>query len=234
MIQNLLPYIKYREVTCHEFYSHREYSSQVNVVLGDLLLSAYSEHHVSVASRRTFIHPDYGYNNDADIALIQLTEPVSFTDHVRPACLADLSNETVHYTRCLISGWGNTEIGEFWLYLCSKVILIRCIVDSLKQWIVKLNTIVTAELLYVPGTLLQLRFIPNNFICWIPLLVYSPDALQKAVVQLFENERCNDLYGGEITDRMICAGYERGDIDTCQVSDRKCFPSNVTIFVLLN
>ena len=87
--------------------------SRIDVVLGDLLQSEYSEHHISIASRGIFIHPQYSpYTNDADIAVVRLSQPVTFTDYVRPACLADFSNETSHYTRCLISGWGDTEIGN--------------------------------------------------------------------------------------------------------------------------
>lgn len=50
-----------------------------------------------------------------------------------------------------------------------------------------------------------------------------PDHLQKAVVGLISRITCGSLLGTEsITDNMICAGYERGDIDTCDVS----FPSS--------
>lgn len=51
----------------------------------------------------------------------------------------------------------------------------------------------------------------------------AADIIQKAVVRLIENELCENLLGeGQITERMICAGYERGGIDTCQVSLLYC------------
>ncbi|XP_072172586.1 uncharacterized protein [Diadema setosum] len=45
-----------------------------------------------------------------------------------------------------------------------------------------------------------------------------PDTLQKAVVNLLPYEYCNstESYNGTLTENMICAGYERGRIDTCQ------------------
>ena len=61
-----------------------------------------------------FVHPNYNYYTyDYDIALIKLSKQVTFTDYVRPACLAESTNETAAYTRCLVSGWGDTEIGTY-------------------------------------------------------------------------------------------------------------------------
>ena len=83
-------------------------------IFGDLLLSNYSKHHVEITPEQIFVHPNYNsYAYDFDIALIKLSKPVTFTEYVRPACLAESTNETTAYTRCLISGWGNTEIGTY-------------------------------------------------------------------------------------------------------------------------
>ena len=45
-----------------------------------------------------------------------------------------------------------------------------------------------------------------------------PRILQKVEVPLVTNKDCNApaSYNGEITDRMICAGYEQGGKDSCQ------------------
>lgn len=43
-----------------------------------------------------------------------------------------------------------------------------------------------------------------------------PRNLMAANVPLITNERCNSLYPGRITDRMQCAGFEAGGIDSCQ------------------
>lgn len=42
--------------------------------------------------------------------------------------------------------------------------------------------------------------------------------LKQAQVPIVGNTQCNaaDYYGGQITDRMICAGYEKGGHDACQ------------------
>lgn len=43
-----------------------------------------------------------------------------------------------------------------------------------------------------------------------------PARLQKVDVPLVPHDVCNKNYGGIITDRMICAGYDRGGKDSCQ------------------
>ena len=55
---------------------------------------------------------------------------------------------------------------------------------------------------------------------FIYIIGYISEVLQKALVGLFENYECSsfyDSYSNSITDGMICAGYEQGGIDTCQV-----------------
>ncbi|XP_045899478.1 serine protease 27-like [Micropterus dolomieu] len=55
-------------------------------------------------------HPNYNTTtNDNDIALLQLSSPVNFTDYIRPVCLA--VNGSVFYagTTCWVTGWGAIE-----------------------------------------------------------------------------------------------------------------------------
>ncbi|NXG76429.1 TMPS5 protease, partial [Baryphthengus martii] len=62
--------------------------------------------------------------------------------------------------------------------------------------------------------------------CWVSGWGYTrPDQaqvterLQEALVPLVGTERCNSscMYAGELTARMLCAGYAQGTIDACQV-----------------
>ncbi|NXL12394.1 TMPS5 protease, partial [Mesembrinibis cayennensis] len=61
--------------------------------------------------------------------------------------------------------------------------------------------------------------------CWVSGWGYTrPDqaqvteTLQEALVPLIGTKRCNSscMYAGELTARMLCAGYPRGEIDACQ------------------
>uniref|UniRef100_A0A663F756 Peptidase S1 domain-containing protein n=1 Tax=Aquila chrysaetos chrysaetos TaxID=223781 RepID=A0A663F756_AQUCH len=44
----------------------------------------------------------------------------------------------------------------------------------------------------------------------------KPEFLQKATVELLDQTLCSSLYSHVLTDRMLCAGYLEGKIDSCQ------------------
>ncbi|XP_053559001.1 transmembrane protease serine 9 [Bombina bombina] len=44
----------------------------------------------------------------------------------------------------------------------------------------------------------------------------KPEVLQKATVALMDQSLCNSLYSNVVTERMLCAGYLEGKIDSCQ------------------
>ncbi|NWY06590.1 TMPS9 protease, partial [Nothoprocta ornata] len=46
--------------------------------------------------------------------------------------------------------------------------------------------------------------------------VTQPESLQKASVGIIDQETCNLLYNFSLTDRMICAGFLEGKVDSCQ------------------
>ncbi|XP_072049862.1 neurotrypsin-like isoform X2 [Amphiura filiformis] len=59
-----------------------------------------------------FCHPDYDRSfKDNDICLLRLETPVSYTNHVRPICLAVTDQEQYVYPTgtCYAIGWGNLE-----------------------------------------------------------------------------------------------------------------------------
>ena len=54
----------------------------------------------------------------------------------------------------------------------------------------------------------------------------KPEVLQKATVELLDQSLCSSLYGHSLTDRMVCAGYLDGKVDSCQVG---CQGETVTL-----
>ncbi|XP_038159297.1 transmembrane protease serine 5 isoform X1 [Cyprinodon tularosa] len=67
--------------------------------------------------------------------------------------------------------------------------------------------------------------LPGGTQCWIsgwgytqPDGVHSPATLKEAPVPIITTKRCNSscMYNGEITPRMLCAGYTEGKVDACQ------------------
>uniref|UniRef100_A0A3Q3DQ10 Transmembrane serine protease 5 n=1 Tax=Hippocampus comes TaxID=109280 RepID=A0A3Q3DQ10_HIPCM len=66
---------------------------------------------------------------------------------------------------------------------------------------------------------------PGGTQCWIsgwgytqPDGVHSSDTLKEAPVPIISTNKCNSscMYNGEITPRMLCAGYSEGKVDACQ------------------
>ncbi|XP_019323808.2 serine protease 33-like isoform X1 [Panthera pardus] len=53
-------------------------------------------------------HPEYWEeNNRADVALVRLAAPVTFTDLILPVCLPKPGDPLGHGTWCWVTGWGN-------------------------------------------------------------------------------------------------------------------------------
>uniref|UniRef100_A0A8B9P3A3 Transmembrane serine protease 9 n=1 Tax=Apteryx owenii TaxID=8824 RepID=A0A8B9P3A3_APTOW len=48
------------------------------------------------------------------------------------------------------------------------------------------------------------------------LTITKPDSLQKASVGIIDQKFCDFLYNFSLTDRMICAGFLEGKVDSCQ------------------
>ncbi|NXP71721.1 TMPS9 protease, partial [Ramphastos sulfuratus] len=44
----------------------------------------------------------------------------------------------------------------------------------------------------------------------------NSETLQKASVGIIEQETCDFLYNFSLTDRMLCAGFLQGKVDSCQ------------------
>uniref|UniRef100_A0A3Q2EF90 Zgc:100868 n=1 Tax=Cyprinodon variegatus TaxID=28743 RepID=A0A3Q2EF90_CYPVA len=58
------------------------------------------------------IHPDYNSSTvDNDIALIRLSEPVSFTNYISPVCLAASNSTFYSGVESWVTGWGTIGIG---------------------------------------------------------------------------------------------------------------------------
>lgn len=63
--------------------------------------------------KRIIMHKQYDTKTiDYDIALLELKRPLEFNENVQPIQLVDEYDKVLDETKCLVSGWGNTN-GKF-------------------------------------------------------------------------------------------------------------------------
>ncbi|XP_017366450.2 tryptase gamma [Cebus imitator] len=86
-------------------------ASDYQVHLGELKITL-SSHFSTV--RRIILHssPPGPPGSSGDIALVQLSVPVSLSSWILPVCLPEASADFCPGTRCWVTGWGYTQEGE--------------------------------------------------------------------------------------------------------------------------
>ncbi|GLD57421.1 uncharacterized protein AKAME5_000964800 [Lates japonicus] len=68
---------------------------------------------VSRTVARIILHPNYdSITNNNDIALLKLSSPVTFTDYIRPVCLAAGGSVFNNGTDSWVTGWGAVKEGD--------------------------------------------------------------------------------------------------------------------------
>ncbi|XP_026210948.1 serine protease 27-like [Anabas testudineus] len=83
-------------------------TSGLTVYLGRQSQQSVNPNEVSVAVSQVIKHPNYNSNtNDNDVALLQLSSTVTFTDYIKPVCLAATNSYVGAGASCWVTGWGN-------------------------------------------------------------------------------------------------------------------------------
>uniref|UniRef100_A0A3B5B0D2 trypsin n=1 Tax=Stegastes partitus TaxID=144197 RepID=A0A3B5B0D2_9TELE len=83
----------------------------IQVLLGEHDIDVNEGTEQSIDAVKFIIHPYYNrYNEDNNIMLIKLSQPVTLNNYIRTVSLP--SSCAVAGTRCLISGWGSTYDSE--------------------------------------------------------------------------------------------------------------------------
>uniref|UniRef100_A0A673CVJ0 chymotrypsin n=1 Tax=Sphaeramia orbicularis TaxID=375764 RepID=A0A673CVJ0_9TELE len=94
----------------HCFSSTSTYGWQIS--LGRQNLQGINPNEVSRTVATIILHPNYDSNtNDNDIALLRLSSPVTFTDYIRPVCLAASDSVFNSGTDSWVTGWGTVQEG---------------------------------------------------------------------------------------------------------------------------
>ena len=80
--------------------------------LGRENLQGKNPNEVSRTVAEIILHPNYdSFTSDNDIALLRLSSPVTFTDYIRPVCLAASDSVFNNGTDSWVTGWGAVEEG---------------------------------------------------------------------------------------------------------------------------
>ncbi|KAF7643399.1 hypothetical protein LDENG_00240170 [Lucifuga dentata] len=83
-------------------------TSGLIVYLGRHTQQSQNNNQVTRLVSQIIAHPQYSSStNNNDIALFRLNLPVSFTDYIRPVCLAAANSQFATGTICWVTGWGD-------------------------------------------------------------------------------------------------------------------------------
>lgn len=91
-------------------------ASNIVVYLGRLTQNGSNPHEIPKTVTKIIKHPNYN-SLGSNIALLQLSSSVTFTDYIKPVCLAAAGSVFVDGTESWVTGWGsintaNTVQGE--------------------------------------------------------------------------------------------------------------------------
>uniref|UniRef100_A0A671NZK3 Transmembrane protease serine 9-like n=1 Tax=Sinocyclocheilus anshuiensis TaxID=1608454 RepID=A0A671NZK3_9TELE len=85
-------------------------SAALTVYLGRRTQEGVNANEQSRSVSEIIKHPGYIIStNDNDVALLHLSSPVTFTDFIRPVCLASSSSTFFNRTVSWVTGWGNIK-----------------------------------------------------------------------------------------------------------------------------
>ncbi|XP_051987442.1 polyserase-2-like [Xyrauchen texanus] len=87
-------------------------TSGLTVYLGRQTQSGTNTNEISRTVSQIIKHPNYSSSSyDNDVTLLHLSSPVTFTDYIRPVCLAAADSTFFNRTASWVTGWGNIQTG---------------------------------------------------------------------------------------------------------------------------
>ena len=151
-------------------------------------------------------------------------EPIEFSDPISPICLPEQHEEFEAGLKCYTTGWGDL-MGRAACLCQFNNLHTSCIAH-----IALLSKLVAKRVFEFLNALFHhykfrqsAYYIENtceeNFKTCLSAGGESPNTLQQVMVPIIGRDTCNkeNWYGGELTENMLCAGYEEGGRDSCQV-----------------
>ncbi len=94
------------------FSIYRINESDTVMYFGRLSQSGSNPYETKRTASQIINHPNYGSPPfDNDIALVQLSSSVNFSNYIRPVCLAAVNSTFVTGTESWVTGWGKLQHG---------------------------------------------------------------------------------------------------------------------------
>ncbi|XP_044513088.1 serine protease 27-like [Gracilinanus agilis] len=95
-------------MTAAHCFSNTSETSLYKVLLGARKLVNPGPHAIYARVKRVESNPQYqGMASSADVALVQLEAPVTFTDYILPVCIPDPQVKFEEGMNCSVTGWGS-------------------------------------------------------------------------------------------------------------------------------
>ncbi|XP_075037374.1 transmembrane protease serine 9-like [Mixophyes fleayi] len=86
--------------------------SDYTIVLGEYQLQITSSHQITSGVQSIILNSLYsGAGSSGDIALVQLSNPITYTEFILPVCVPPASMTFSSGMNCWVTGWGNTGNG---------------------------------------------------------------------------------------------------------------------------
>ncbi|XP_053492400.1 serine protease 27-like [Ictalurus furcatus] len=99
-------------LTAAHCFSSKKILSGLTVYLGKHTLNGSNPNQIARGVTQLILHPNYNTaTQNNDIALLRLNSSVTFTNYIRPVCLAGQGSRFPDRTNCWISGWGSIASG---------------------------------------------------------------------------------------------------------------------------
>lgn len=113
--------------------------SQYIIYAGRYLLNGVNLHQTSHRVRRVVVAPGYMEpHTGADVALVELTSPVIWSDYVRPVCLPSSGILFSSGLTCTVTGWGHIRDSGKSSSVCFGVFRTlhsgKCVQESTAVW----------------------------------------------------------------------------------------------------
>lgn len=97
-------------LTAAHCFAYGDDIQKYTITVGEHDLNSLEGYEQNITVDRIIKHPQYNsFNQDYDVALVKVKEPILYNHYVRPVCLAKTDFEP--NTLCFVTGWGHTSEG---------------------------------------------------------------------------------------------------------------------------